>query len=171
MFYEIIFHHRLLYKLFHAQWLFKCMINLTLVLICAFKTEALHLLVMHDWLKGLYYELNSKYSITLLFFDSTVQTSHKLNACCVYHACAYVCVYMSICVLRGHVCNRVLSHKFTNRSFCCSYIDTIMSGKVLIAYGTSSGAQYTNVLYTYNNYIVSNSKLKGYFALYYLASH
>ena len=28
------------------------------------------LLVMYSWLKGYYYEMNSKYSITLLFFDS-----------------------------------------------------------------------------------------------------
>ena len=44
-----------------------------------------------------------------------------------------------------------------------------MSGKVLISYSAPSGAQYTNVLYTYNNYIVSNSK--GHFVLYYVASH
>ena len=91
-----------------------------------------------------------------------VQTSHKLNVCCMYQACAYVCVYMSICMLRGHACNCMLSLKFTSKSFCCSYIDAIMSDKVLIAYGTQSGAQY-------NNYVVSNSK--DHFALYYVASH
>ena len=81
----------------------------------------------------------------------------------------YVCVYMSICMLQGHACNCVLSQKFTSKSFYCSCIDAIMSGKVLIAYSAPSSAQYTNVLYTYNNYIVSNSK--GHFALYCVASH
>ena len=38
-----------------------------------------------------------------------VQTSHKVNACCVYHVHTYVCVYMSICVLRGHACNHTNS--------------------------------------------------------------
>ena len=38
------------------------------------------------------------------FLLCMVQTSHNLNACCMYHMCACVCVYPYFCMLRGHSC-------------------------------------------------------------------
>ena len=76
--------------------------------------------------------------------------------------CACTCLFAcceDTCVTE---CYHTNSQANFSVAYVCSYIDAIMSGKVLIAYG----AQYTNVPYVY---IISNSK--GHFVLYYLASH
>ena len=53
----------------------------------------------------------------------TVQTGQKLNVCCVYHACAGVCMYTCFCVLRVHSCDCVLYHLITCEHFCYTSVD------------------------------------------------
>ena len=42
------------------------------------------LLVMYSWLKGIHCEMNGKYSITLLFFDSNSQYTSLLRPACAW---------------------------------------------------------------------------------------